>query len=68
MILDRLGLQYRHGTADVSVSEDNRWGFGQVMAVILVITPLLSFFEVAYGESTTSVLLRLNDIDFALRC
>ena len=28
---------------------DNNWGFGQVIATILLLLPFISFFEVVYG-------------------
>lgn len=31
-------------------SDDNTWGFGQAVPLVLVILPFVSFFEVAYGE------------------
>ena len=30
--------------------DDNMWGFGQVFPILLLILPLVSFFEVAYGK------------------
>ena len=32
------------------LSDDNTWGFGQVLPMMLLILPFVSFFEVAYGE------------------
>ena len=41
---------------DVSsaVSEDDVWGFGQVVAVALLLAPLFSFFETIYGRCGAS--------------
>ena len=41
---------------DVSsaVLEDDHWGFGQVVAVALLLAPLLSFFETMYGKCERS--------------
>lgn len=33
----------------MTLSEDNTWGFGQVFPLLLLILPLVSFFEVVYG-------------------
>ena len=32
----------------------NAWGFGQVIAIILLLLPFISFFEVVYGGTTLS--------------
>ena len=33
-----------------AVLKDDIWGFGQVVAVALLLAPLFSFFETIYGE------------------
>lgn len=35
----------------VSLSEDNTWRFGQIFPLLLLILPLVSFFEAFYGKS-----------------
>ena len=35
----------------MTLSEDNTWGFGQVVPLLLLILPLVSFFEAIYGKS-----------------
>lgn len=42
---------------DSIVSQENAWGFGQVIAVLLLGLPLLSFFEVVYGKTSCSLVL-----------
>ena len=37
----------------MTLSEDNTWGFGQVFPLLLLILPLVSFFEAVYGKTTT---------------
>ncbi len=32
-----------------ALSEDDTWGFGQIFPLVLLILPLVSFFEVVYG-------------------
>ena len=32
----------------------NAWGFGQVIAIIFLLLPSISFFEVVYGRETIS--------------
>ena len=32
------------------LSEDNTWGFGQIIPLVLLVLPLVSFFEIAYGK------------------
>ena len=34
----------------ITLSEDNTWGFGQVVPLLLLILPLVSFFEAIYGK------------------
>ncbi len=46
-----------------AVFEDDIWGFGQVVAVALLLAPLLSFFETIYGKCQrfSNGKLRLDD-------
>ena len=37
-----------------AISEDDVWGFGQVVAVVLLLAPLFSFFETIYGKCERS--------------
>ena len=37
-----------------AISEDDVWGFGQVVAVALLLAPLFSFFETIYGKCERS--------------
>ena len=40
----------REGPDETDLLDDNTWGFGQVFPLVLLILPLVSFFEVAYGK------------------
>ena len=31
-------------------ADENQWGFGQVVAMVLLASPFISFLEVGYGE------------------
>ncbi len=33
-----------------TLSDNNTWGFGQVIPLVLLILPFVSFHEVVYGE------------------
>ena len=37
-------------TEQMILSEDNIWGFGQILPLVLLILPLVSFFEIVYGK------------------
>ena len=55
-----------------AISEDNIWGFGQVVAVALVVLPLFSFFEAIYGKcgrpsNATCVWIVVNHTESVLR-
>lgn len=39
------------------ISQENAWGFGQVIAMLLLGLPLLSFSEVVYGKTKCSLVL-----------
>lgn len=50
---DRTHANYVVGLSiaeQATLSEDNTWGFGQVFPLLLLILPLVSFFEVVYGK------------------
>ena len=47
MITDRLD---RQDLAVSVLSPGNSWGFGQIIAIILLLLPFISFFEVVYGK------------------
>lgn len=32
------------------IQQENVWGFGQVVAVILLVLPFISYLETVYGE------------------
>ena len=44
---DRLG--YAAAPPVVVLPTGNVWGFGQVIAIIFLLLPFISFFEVVYG-------------------
>ena len=43
-------LQDRWGVALEVTEQENVWGFGQVVALCLLILPLLAFLEIIYGK------------------
>lgn len=43
-------------TEQMTLSEDNTWGFGQNFPLVLLILPLVSFFEVVYGKPLLHIL------------
>ena len=44
------GSEYSSQDVISAVIQDNEWGFGQVVAVALLATPLFFFFESIYGK------------------
>ena len=44
MLQDRLEASFE------VTEQENIWGFGQVVALCLLILPLLAFFETIYGK------------------
>ena len=55
VLLDREGADVVSPTlAELdTLSNSNTWGFGQVIPVVLLILPFLSFLEVGYGERSS---------------
>ena len=49
---DRRNDEWQYGFTPriIDESQENQWGFGQVIAMILLIAPFVAFFEVSYGE------------------
>ena len=41
-------------TQTVALPTGNAWGFGQVIAIILLLLPFISFSEVVYGGESLS--------------
>lgn len=63
IVADRSGGQYisissTSTTGGLDVSDEDLWGFGQVVTVMLLISPFVTFFGLSYGEFTDSDLLQ----------
>lgn len=43
-------LQDRWVGASAGLEQQNAWGFGQVVALCLLILPLFAFLEIIYGK------------------
>ena len=70
VIIDRSGQSFNfpdvYGSSELSgsdadisiiISQENAWGFGQVIAMLLLGLPLLSFSEVVYGKTKCKLIL-----------
>ena len=49
------------GPEQTDLLDDDTWGFGQVFPLVLLILPLVSFFEVAYGKPLLILLKPIHD-------
>jgi len=65
-VADRSGGQYG-STGGIDVSDEDLWGFGQVVAVMLLVSPFVSFFEVSYGETSNHICVIRNTLHDLIR-
>lgn len=54
------------GPEQTDLLDDNTWGFGQVFPLVLLILPLVSFFEVAYGKLLLFLPEQIHDRHYTL--
>ena len=58
---DRGGASDNLNPEQTELLDDDTWGFGQVFPLVLLILPLVSFFEVAYGKPLILLLQPIHD-------
>lgn len=62
ILRDRALRSYSKDNPDVEDNlEENAWGFGQIIAVVLLLMPLFALFEVTYGKPATEIHDRVNE-------
>lgn len=49
IVADCGGGQYG-SQGGIDISDEDQWGFGQIVAVMLLLSPFVSFFGVSYGK------------------